>query len=172
MILFYANPSWPLVHMVQFDKACKSFPNVPHCCFLHNTMLFWKASDLRISNRIYCTVFLLYCFVCPKLDFCWTCAFTKNTAGVARSGRWCHSMYSVRVLPLPTEVPLYGITVYGHHISRKRTLRKGANHGISLNGRAQITESHLTEWARYVRKRVLRKRRNICYISEKQWVQG
>ena len=44
----------------------------------------------------------------------------------------------LQVLPLPTEVPLYGITVYGNHISRKRTLRKGANHGISLNGMSKV----------------------------------
>ena len=55
------------------------------------------------------------------------------------------------VLPLPTEVPLYGITVYGHHISRKRTLRKGANHGISLNGMSKVRK-------RILRKRILRKR--------------
>ena len=48
------------------------------------------------------------------------------------------AMVVMVVLPLPTEVPLYGITVYGNHISRKRTLRKGANHGTSLNGMSKV----------------------------------
>ena len=52
------------------------------------------------------------------------------------SGKNLEKMFSA---PTPTtEVPLYGITVYGHHISRKRTLRKGANHGISLNGMSKV----------------------------------
>ena len=66
------------------------------------------------------------------------------------------AMVTIRELHLPTEVTLYGITVYGHLISRKRTLGKGTNHGNSRNGMSKV------------RKRALRKRRNICYISKKQ----
>ena len=74
-----------------------------------------KSTD---TNKQFETCFPI-CLICVT-KFSQTCQLRKNYY------KWSY--------PFPTEVPIYGITVYGHTISRKRTLRKGTDQGISLNG--------------------------------------
>ena len=108
--LYYFLDVCPRRFVLSWTTMTKLFDSFVNVC---------KSTD---TNKQFETCFPI-CLICVT-KFSQTCQLRKNYY------KWSY--------PFPTEVPIYGIIVFGHTISRKRTLRKGTDHGISLNGMSKV----------------------------------